>query len=238
MRDADFVSVSFCTPSRDGWLTIQAARSAALQKAMSAALLNHQITELEAQVQGLGVTGGNTAGQHPQQLQGAAGLNPSARIWGDDDDDARHVPMRASGAGDFGVIGGGRKAACTSPRPVTAQRELDEDDPQGQDRAPALAVHRGRRPAESQARKMADLGRIDDTPQDSDSVDGGHNTRSESSDDEDDEDMWDTWKIVVLDVSALMWAPQSVRRLLARGWEAVLPLEGEQDFSHPSYVSC
>jgi hypothetical protein len=36
----------------------------------------------------------------------------------------------------------------------------------------------------------------------------------------------DGWRLVVLDVSALMWAPRSVRRLMARGWEVIVPLEG------------
>lgn len=236
MRDADFVRIQIDTTRKAPWLTMKAARSAALQKAMSAALLNHQINELEAQVQDLGVTGGDAAAQpqSQQQPRGLSSLNPSARIWGDDDVDPRHLSAREPDAGDFGVIGGGRKTAGTSPQPAIARRELDEasidrvhEEPQGQHHGAKhrRALENG--PAGPQVRKLANLGRIDDTPQDSDSVDGGHNTRSESSDDEGDEDMWDTWKIVVLDVSALMWAPQSVRRLLARGWEAVLPLEGE-----------
>ena len=49
------------------------------------------------------------------------------------------------------------------------------------------------------------------------------NASSDSSDEEDE----DGWRLVILDVSALMWAPRSVRRLLRREWEAIVPMEGE-----------
>ena len=35
------------------------------------------------------------------------------------------------------------------------------------------------------------------------------------------------WKVVVLDTSALLWAPQGVRRLVRQGWEVIVPVEGE-----------
>ena len=45
-------------------------------------------------------------------------------------------------------------------------------------------------------------------------------------DDDDDEEPRD-WKAVVLDTSALLWAPQGVRRIVRQGWEIVIPSEGE-----------
>jgi hypothetical protein len=51
--------------------------------------------------------------------------------------------------------------------------------------------------------------------------------RRGSDTDMDDEEEEAVWKVIVLDVSALMWAPQSVRRLVRRGWEIVVPLDGE-----------
>lgn len=35
------------------------------------------------------------------------------------------------------------------------------------------------------------------------------------------------WRVVVLDTSALLWAPQGVRRLVRQGWELIVPSEGE-----------
>ena len=43
---------------------------------------------------------------------------------------------------------------------------------------------------------------------------------SESSDEEYE------WRIIVLDTSALLWAPQGVRKLVRQGWEVVIPSEG------------
>ncbi|KAK4684632.1 hypothetical protein P7C73_g5539, partial [Tremellales sp. Uapishka_1] len=36
----------------------------------------------------------------------------------------------------------------------------------------------------------------------------------------------DEWRVVVVDVSALLWAPKEVKRLVGKGWEVVIPLEG------------
>ena len=43
---------------------------------------------------------------------------------------------------------------------------------------------------------------------------------------EDDEEDKEAWRAVVVDVSALMWAMKSVRRLVAKGWEVIVPLDG------------
>jgi len=73
-------------------------------------------------------------------------------------------------------------------------------------------------------------GGVDDTPRPEDRRDGV--ARIDDSDPEDPfrDDEMDSrskeWRAVVVDVSALMWAPKSVRRLLGIGWEVVVPLEG------------
>ncbi|WRT65663.1 uncharacterized protein IL334_002608 [Kwoniella shivajii] len=42
---------------------------------------------------------------------------------------------------------------------------------------------------------------------------------------EDSEDVSEEWRVVVVDVSALMWARNAVKRLVGRGWEVIVPLE-------------
>lgn len=46
------------------------------------------------------------------------------------------------------------------------------------------------------------------------------------ADEDDDGDGVREWKTVVLDTSALLWAPQGVRRIVRLGWEIVIPSEG------------
>ncbi|WWC97001.1 hypothetical protein V866_003878 [Kwoniella sp. B9012] len=53
----------------------------------------------------------------------------------------------------------------------------------------------------------------------------------------------DEWRVVVVDVSALMWAKNAVKRLVGKGWELVVPLEAIRTLdllkkgSSPSAVS-
>lgn len=42
----------------------------------------------------------------------------------------------------------------------------------------------------------------------------------------DDDDEAEDWRVVVVDISALMWARNAVKRLVAKGWEVVIPSEG------------
>ncbi|WWC87834.1 uncharacterized protein L201_002728 [Kwoniella dendrophila CBS 6074] len=49
--------------------------------------------------------------------------------------------------------------------------------------------------------------------------------RPDDVEDPDDEDDSEEWRVVVVDVSALMWAKNAVKRLVGKGWEIVVPLE-------------
>lgn len=42
----------------------------------------------------------------------------------------------------------------------------------------------------------------------------------------DDDDEAEDWRVVVVDISALMWAKNAVKRLVAKGWEVIIPAEG------------
>lgn len=42
----------------------------------------------------------------------------------------------------------------------------------------------------------------------------------------DDDDEAEDWRVVVVDISALMWAKNAVKRLVAKGWEVIIPVEG------------
>lgn len=73
--------------------------------------------------------------------------------------------------------------------------------------------------------KPAGLGRIDMDDEDRhDALTHDEDIEVEgiSPDDGDDK-----WRVAVLDASVLIWAPRSVRRLAAKGWELVLPLDGK-----------
>ncbi|KAL1410377.1 hypothetical protein Q8F55_004385 [Vanrija albida] len=59
---------------------------------------------------------------------------------------------------------------------------------------------------------------------------GGHQQHQQRRIDEgssasDSDNEPDGWRVAVVDVSALMWAPKSVRRLVQRGYEVVVPLD-------------
>ncbi|KAE8540824.1 hypothetical protein D1P53_003188 [Cryptococcus gattii VGV] len=41
----------------------------------------------------------------------------------------------------------------------------------------------------------------------------------------DDDDEAEDWRVVVVDISALMWAKNAVKRLVAKGWEVIIPSE-------------
>lgn len=40
------------------------------------------------------------------------------------------------------------------------------------------------------------------------------------------DDEAEDWRVVVVDISALMWAKNAVKRLMAKGWEVIIPAEG------------
>jgi hypothetical protein len=55
---------------------------------------------------------------------------------------------------------------------------------------------------------------------DEEEVDGGRAQDAEGANE-------DGWRVIVVDVSALMWASKCVRALVGNGWEVVIPSEGE-----------
>jgi hypothetical protein len=55
---------------------------------------------------------------------------------------------------------------------------------------------------------------------DDEDVDGGGAQDAEGANE-------DGWRVIVVDVSALMWASKCVRALVGNGWEVVIPSEGE-----------
>jgi hypothetical protein len=44
------------------------------------------------------------------------------------------------------------------------------------------------------------------------------------------------WRVAVLDVSALMWAPKIIKEVVNRGWEVIVPLEGESCILSINYL--
>lgn len=71
--------------------------------------------------------------------------------------------------------------------------------------------------------------RIDDTLPGLDQVraridDNGNSDRELDHDDQDDKE---DWRVAVVDVSGLMWAPKAVRNLVTRGFEVIVPTDGE-----------
>lgn len=73
--------------------------------------------------------------------------------------------------------------------------------------------------------KFAGFGRIDMDENDrQDALTHDEDIEPELAEGEDEDDKW---RVAVLDVSVLIWAPRSVRRLAAKGWELVLPIDGE-----------
>jgi hypothetical protein len=45
----------------------------------------------------------------------------------------------------------------------------------------------------------------------------------------DERDDKEDWRVAVVDVSGLMWAPKAVRSLVARGFEVVVPADGQSN---------
>lgn len=150
-------------------------RQTALSKSLSTALLNHQISELEAQV------------QSAIQLTDA-----EKAILGED------------------VIGpakpGGIVATAAQLPPAGQQSR-----PEATGRLEALKV-----------------GRIDDEVVDERVAVMTHAEDFDFSDiaEEDDE----AWRVIVLDASVLIWALRSVRRIVGKGWEVIVPLESVLSF--------
>ncbi|EIW66636.1 hypothetical protein TREMEDRAFT_74767 [Tremella mesenterica DSM 1558] len=164
----------FCVDSfRETAYRKQAAKQAALQKTLSAAYLNHQISELESRVQ--------------QQSLFTTNDRPSL---GEQDvpsglDADRDVAQR-------GMLNGGRIG----------------DNLQHHDHLRKEGVTRY---------EKDNWGRIDDDEDESDSF----NKEEEDVVRQKEE----YWRVVVIDASALMWALKSVRRLVAKGYEVIVPLD-------------
>ena len=145
-------------------------RQAALSKSLSTALLNHQISELEAQV------------------QSAIQLTEAEKaILGED----------VTGHAKPGGI-----VATAAQLPPAGQQFR----PEATGRLEALKV-----------------GRIDDEVVDERVAVMTHAEDFDFSDigEEDDE----SWRVIVLDASVLIWALRSVRRIVGKGWEVIVPLE-------------
>jgi hypothetical protein len=172
-----------------------------LQKALSSAYLTHQISELESQVQSVDLSKGKPA--------------PTTRLARIDDPNfppLGSVPVPSP-------RGHAMRQDEVSSRPIKPiQGQGDRRDGRGRGRG-----GRGRGRGEGG-------GRFDDSDRERNLPQHHHRRRRDSSpemSDEDDAAEQSDPRTVVLDVSGLMWAPQSVRRLVRRGWEIVLPLDSE-----------
>lgn len=76
--------------------------------------------------------------------------------------------------------------------------------------------------------KPKPLARIDDNL--SFGEDGARRLDDERERDEDidvDEDTEPEWRVAVVDVSAFMWAPQAARNLVQKGFEVIVPANGQ-----------
>lgn len=138
----------------------QAQKQAELSKALSAAYLNHQISELESQVRQLPVS-------KDVQVNGRDNGN-NGRKQVTDDDKTKKKNLVVVNRIDDGL----------SP-PAAAPARLDDGNTSDRD--------------------------LD---------------RDEFDDKED-------WRVAVVDVSGLMWAPKAVRNLVSKGFEVVIPADGE-----------
>ena len=65
------------------------------------------------------------------------------------------------------------------------------------------------------------VGRIDDEVERAEVMTHDEEFEVEDFIDEDD----DAWRVIVLEASVLIWALRSVRRIVAKGWEVIVPLE-------------
>lgn len=83
-------------------------------------------------------------------------------------------------------------------------------------------------PAAVAKEKPRPLARIDDNL--SFGEDGARRLDDERERDEDidvDEDTEPEWRVAVVDVSAFMWAPQAARNLVQKGFEVIVPANGQ-----------
>lgn len=133
-----------------------------MQKALSTAYLNHQISELESRVHAIDLPNGHH----------------------DHHGNHERIAESASSRGGRGRCGGG-----------FGRRHGEENGRGGHEGG----LGRG---------KHGEKGRIDD------------------SDEDRDQEVDKEWRVVVVDVSALLWAPKAVKRVMGKGWEVILPLEG------------
>ena len=213
---------------------------------MSTAYLTHQISELESKINKASIN-------HPQpRVAGKEGFGGEDDIefppLGTDVPKSRprqsgqgQPRQRHESFGKGGVVGG-------------HGRIWEEDDSHGPDGNGQHGQRHGRRRGDGGGEK--ERGRIDDSDLESRDFHASHHRGSrgtthgkrwssrlngrfgdgqgygDSNGDEGvggdgDGDPGRAWKVVVVDSSALLWAPQAVKRLVGQGWEVIVPVEGE-----------
>lgn len=190
------------SPSTD----TQAAKQAQLQKALSAAYLNHQISELESKVRGISLPQAGAAAPQSQsspQRRGPGGKGnrgkqqQAAIATGEYKDKEQDGNFRSQHRGDMG-----RRVNGDNDRPGNGYANGNQEEKDHHESNAELGLSR-----KLSRDQFDDIGRIDDV------VDGA----VDKSD----------WRVAVVDVSALMWASKRVRALVGYGWEVIVPLEGE-----------
>ncbi|RSH84294.1 uncharacterized protein EHS24_005809 [Apiotrichum porosum] len=178
-----------------------AAKKAALSKALSAAYLEHQIADLESKVQSIGVNGGNNAAAARRSFED----RPVEKDKHKDKRGDRYDYYHDDDDDDEKHHADGREW----------RQGPSDDNGRGHSRGkhdhgdrPDKGFGRGHH-HKHHGHHHSKHGRIDD---------------SSASSDSDSEGEWE-WRVAVVDVSALMWAPHSVRRLVHRGYEVIVPLD-------------
>lgn len=102
----------------------------------------------------------------------------------------------------------------------------DSGDRNGSGSNDHTRFHAGGAAADARAVAPVKFGRIDDDDDEDERAEVlTHDDAPEPSHFVDEADT--AWRVVVLDASVMIWALRSVRRLVNRGWEVVVPLESE-----------
>lgn len=174
-------------------LTPQAAKKAALAKALSAAYLEHQIADLESKVNAIGVDGPGPSGA-PR-----GGARPAAVAKAAVNGEHEHAAAQLDGHHRHHHQYHGEGSHAHPPHHHHHHAHHHH------------AHHHNHN--HQHLHPLQGAGRIDDS--------SGSSPSSSSSDSEPEFE----WRVAVVDVSALMWAPRSVRSLVQRGFEVIVPLD-------------
>lgn len=181
-----------------------------LSKKLSAALLEHQISELEARVQSVGL--GAEAQRGPGKDRGTGVEKPI-------DPNADAVA-----AADASEVAEADAQSATSLEQQVDLDELKVTHAQVGDQA-LLPAPQAPRNGVAALKDIQGLGRIDDEPIDDRVEVMTHDDAPEPSEFMDEDE--GGWRVVVLDASVMIWALRSVRRVVSKGWEVIVPLESE-----------